>query len=259
MFDPMPNKFEESLVSIIVPAYRVAKLVDDTINSVLAQTYKNWEMLIVDDCSPDNTIEVVRRAAENDSRVRLIESVANGGPAKARNAAIQQAKGRWIAFLDSDDVWLPSKLEDSIEFAKSKGACLVFTGFRRMSFEGGAIGHYVSVPERLTYRQLLGNTAIATSTVLIDRALAGDIVMRSVFYDDFVCWLELLKKGHVAWGLNKDLMRYRVVANSVSRNKKRSAKEVWKTYRQIENLGMLLSVWYFLNYAIRGILKYRKL
>jgi len=254
----MYSPFENNLVSIIVPAFRAAGLVGHTINSVLEQTYQNWEMLIVDDCSPDNTIEVVREAASKDGRIRLIESVANGGPAKARNLALHQAKGRWIAFLDSDDVWLPSKLQDTLEFANLKAASLVFTGFRRMSFDGKMVGRYVSVPASLSYQQLLGNTAIATSTVLIDRTKVGEVVMRPVYYDDFVCWLEILKKGNLAWGLDRDLMRYRVVSNSVSRNKKKSAKEVWKIYRTTLQLGYIQSAWYFLNYAVRGILKYRK-
>lgn len=254
----MSSSLEDTLVSIIVPAFRVEGLVGDTIDSVLSQTYQNWEMLIVDDCSPDNTVEVVRAAASKDDRIRLIESVTNGGPAKARNLALQQAKGRWVAFLDSDDVWLPTKLQESLDFAAIKKASLVYTGFRRMTFDGKTVGRYVSVPKSLSYRQLMGNTAIATSTVVIDRAAVGEVVMRSVYYDDFVCWLEILKKGNIAWGLDKDLMRYRVVSNSVSRNKKKSAKEVWKIYRQTLKLGLFQSAWYFLNYAVRASLKYRK-
>lgn len=249
--------FKEELVSIVTPAYRVADIIEETIRSVVAQTYLKWEMLIADDCSPDDTAAVVERAAMRDSRIRLIRCEKNGGPAAARNAALERATGRWIAFLDSDDIWLPEKLEETLKFAVSHAAVLSYTGFRRIDFGGHEVGNYISVPDRLSYRQLLGNTSIATSTVLIDRKRAGNIVMRPVYYDDFVCWLEILKKGFVAHGLNKDLMRYRVVSDSVSRNKRRSAVEVWKTYRNVENLALLPSAWYFANYTLRAVRKYR--
>jgi len=256
----MDNQLDESnLVSIIVPAYRAATVIGETINSVIAQTYSNWEMLIADDCSPDNTTEVVLNAAARDPRIKLIKCLINGGPAAARNAALARAKGRWIAFLDSDDVWLPTKLADTINFALAKSSVLTFTGFRRMSFDGQVIGRYISVPSRLSFHALLGNTAIATSTVLVDRSRIKSLVMRPVYYDDFVCWLEILKQGHLAHGLDSDLMRYRVVSNSVSRNKRRSATEVWKIYREVEKIGRVMSAWYFANYAIRAFIKYRSL
>lgn len=252
------RNLEDDLVSIITPAYRVEKIIKDTIDSVRAQTYKNWEMLIADDCSPDKTATVISNATKIDSRIRLIQCKENGGPASARNAALAEAGGRWIAFLDSDDLWLPEKLEESIRHATKNNSALTFTGFSRISYDGTKTGRYIPVPQVLTYHQLLGNTAIATSTVIIDRSLVGSFSMEKVYYDDFVCWLEILKKGFKAHGLNKDLMRYRVVAGSVSRNKRRSATEVWKVYRQVENLGLVNSVWHFLRYALNGLKKYRK-
>lgn len=249
--------FDDELVSIITPAYRVQAVVRETIDSVIQQTYPKWEMLIADDCSPDGTAAVIAAAATDDPRVRLIRCEVNGGPAAARNAALGQARGRWIAFLDSDDLWLPTKLADSMEFATSQKSALTFTGFRRISFDGQKIGKYISVPKNLPYSKLLGNTAIATSTVLIDRRMTGEFTMKNVYYDDFACWLEILKTGLKAHGLNKDLMRYRVVTNSVSRNKRRSASEVWKIYRQVEKINLACSAWYFMRYALNAILKYR--
>jgi teichuronic acid biosynthesis glycosyltransferase TuaG len=252
------DKFQNDLVSIITPAFRVASVINETIDAVIAQTYPHWEMLIADDCSPDETRAVVLERAKSDPRIKLVALAANGGPATARNAALEHATGRWIAFLDSDDVWLPEKLERSIAHAKKRKAGLVFTGFRRISADGRAIGRYVKVPDTLTYRQLLGNTAIATSTVVIDRQIAGDIRMRKTYYDDFDCWLQILKRGHDAAGLNEDLMRYRVMSQSVSRNKRHSALHVWRAYRNLERLNLPMSIWYFGRYAIRGMLKYRK-
>lgn len=246
------------LVSVITPAYKAASYIGETIESVLAQTYPHWELLIADDCSPDNTSEVVQEFCARDSRIRLINMAQNGGPAAARNAAISEAQGRWLAFLDSDDLWLPTKLEKSIKHSLENNAAIVFTAFRRISADGKQIGDLVSVPASLTYRQLLGNTAIATSTAVVDRLLSGPVVMRKTYYDDFDCWLQILKRGNMAHGLNEDLMRYRVLGQSVSRNKKKSALHVWRAYRDLEKLNMFQSIWYFGQYALRGLLKYRK-
>lgn len=249
---------QNDLVSIITPAFRSASVIDETIKSVIAQTHTNWEMLIAEDCSPDNTRDVIRQWEQTDPRIRLIALEHNGGPAMARNAAIERASGRWIAFLDSDDLWLPQKLERTLEHANANQAAFVFTGFRRISVNGGAIGGYVGVPRSLSYRQLLGNTAIATSTVLLDRNVVGDLRMKKTYYDDFDCWLQILKRGHLALGLDEDLMRYRVMGLSVSRNKRRSALHVWRAYRDLESLSIPASLWYFSQYAIRGLLKYRQ-
>lgn len=254
----MQFALDDQLVSIVMPAFRVEAIIQETINSVVSQTHTDWELLIADDCSPDGTARIVEDASRLDGRVKLIRCAKNGGPAAARNAALRLARGRWVAFLDSDDLWLPGKLEESLTYASRQRAALTYTGYRRMTFDGGRVGRYVSVPRTMNYYQLLGNTAIATSTVLVDRLAVGSITMRSTYYDDFVCWLEILKRGHLAHGLDKDLMRYRVVENSVSRNKGRSAAEVWKTYRQVEKLGRLRSFWYFSKYSLRAMNKYRR-
>lgn len=253
----MPSAHTD-LVSIITPAFRAASFIGETIKSVIAQTYPNWEMLIAEDCSPDDTREVIRQWALVEPRVKLVSMERNGGPALARNAALELAKGRWIAFLDSDDLWLPDKLERTIAHAQARQAALVFTGFRRISADGSATGRYVDVPYTLSYHQLLGNTAIATSTVMLDRNLVGEVRMKKTYYDDFSCWLQILKRGHLAFGLDEDLMRYRVMNQSVSRNKRRSALHVWRAYRDLEKLNLPLSLWYFSRYAIRGLLKYRQ-
>ena len=244
------------LVSIITPAYRCAGIVGETIQSVLAQTYPHWEILIAEDCSPDNTLEVIESWTGIDPRIKLIKLERNGGPALARNAALERAQGRWIAFLDSDDLWVPEKLEQCLEFARTRDAAFIFTGFRRISSAGGELGHYIGVPATLSYRQLLGNTAIATSTVMLDTARTGKIRMRKTYYDDFDCWLQVLKTGITAHGLDADLMTYRMMEKSVSRNKGKSALKVWRAYRDLEGLSVPLSVWYFTQYAVRGFLKY---
>lgn len=254
----MTEAYEPDLVSIVTPAFNAAAYVQATIASVQKQSHGNWEMLIVDDCSSDNTVEIVERAAALDPRVRLIRQRKNGGPASARNSALDAAKGRWIAFLDSDDLWLPDKLESQLSFQRSRSAKVTFTAFRRITADGLQTGHLINIPERVGYRQLLGNTVIATSTVVVDRELSGEFRMKAMYYDDFGCWLDLLRNGDVALGLQRDLMRYRVMGQSVSRNKKNSARQVWHTYRTVERLGLLQASWYFVNYAVNGYLKYRR-
>lgn len=249
----------DALVSIVTPAYKAASVIRATIDSVQAQTYANWEMLIAEDCGPDDTRNVVRALSRGDSRIKLIEMSANGGPAAARNRALARAKGRWIAFLDSDDLWLPNKLERQLEFHRRiPDAVLSFTGFRRISADASETGLYIPVPPQLTYRQLLGNTAIATSSVIVDRHKSGPFIMRQTYYDDFACWLALIKNGGIAAGLDEDLMRYRVMEASVSRDKRNSALQVWNAYRRIEKLGPLQSAWYFSQYAARAFAKYRQ-
>jgi teichuronic acid biosynthesis glycosyltransferase TuaG len=256
----MENSTESNwgLVSVITPAWKAEQWIGETIESVLAQTYTNWEMWVVDDLSPDHTAGIVLHYAARDSRVRLIRQPVNGGPAAARNAAILAAKGRWLAFLDSDDLWLPEKLATQLTFQVERGAVLTYTEFRRMSATAGVIGRQIAVPSTLTYAQLLGNTAIATSTVIVDRHLAGEVQMKAIYYDDFGCWLDILRGGRSAMGLHQDLMRYRVVSGSVSRNKWRSVRELWIVYRRAEALGLLASVMHFTKYAIRAFLKYRR-
>lgn len=247
---------KDRTVSIICPAYRCASVIGETVRSVLAQTYPHWELLIAEDCSPDDTREVVERLAGLDPRVKLIPLARNSGPAMARNAALERAQGRWVAFLDSDDLWLPAKLERCVGFARERDAAFVFTGFRRIVPNSAVPGRYIGVPSLLGYRQLLGNTAIATSTVLLDTDRTGPVRMRNTYYDDFDCWLRILKTGIQAHGLNEDLMRYRVMDKSVSRNKGRSALKVWRAYRDLQQLSIPASMWYLSNYAVRGVLKY---
>jgi teichuronic acid biosynthesis glycosyltransferase TuaG len=151
---------------------------------------------------------------------------------------------------------LPWKLEQCLEFAYARDAAFVFTGFRRISAVGGEPGRYIGVPKNLNYRNLLGNTAIATSTVMLDTSRTGQIRMRKTYYDDFDCWLQILKKGITAHGLNVDLMRYRVMEKSISRNKGKSALKVWRAYRDLERLSIPMSIWYFIQYSFRGVLKY---
>jgi teichuronic acid biosynthesis glycosyltransferase TuaG len=245
------------LVSIITPAYNAAPFVKQTIESVQGQSYRSWEMIVVDDCSSDETATTVEKCARFDSRVRLIVQEHNQGPAMARNAAIASARGRFIAFLDSDDWWLPGKLQQQLDFMNRTQAPISYTQFRRVSADGSRLGHCVNIPNQLNYHELLRNTAMATSTVIVDRRHTGEFRMVDTYYDDYVLWLSLLKQGFIARGLKEDLVRYRVLDGSVSRNKSNSALKVWQTYRQVEKLSFGYAAWCLAGYALNGLRKYR--
>lgn len=245
------------LVSIITPSWNVASLIGETIDSVQAQTFGDWELLIADDCSTDQTAAVVEALAMSDPRIKLIRQPRNGGPALARQAAIDQATGRFIAFLDSDDLWLPTKLERQIAFSREKRAALTYTAFRRINETGSVTGRLIEVPASLSYEQLLKNTSIATLTAMVDRDVAGNIAMKNEPYDDFCLWLSILKPGHVAHGLNEDLARYRVRGSSVSSRPLRSAGWVWHIYRNVEQLPPAKSAWCFAHWGARAWLKRR--
>lgn len=245
-----------NLVSIVMPAYKAEKTVAEAIRSVQAQSYRDWQLLVVDDGSPDGTADVVAELAKADPRVELVRQ-ANAGPAMARQKALNHARGRFIAFLDSDDLWLPGKLERQLAFMAEHQAALSYTAFRRIQADGSGPGHLISIPPRLTYRALLGDTAIATSTAVIDRSITGEFRMTKTYYDDFVLWLGILKRGHVALGLNEDLMRYRVMGGSVSRNKMKSALMVWRTYRDIEGMSAPVATVHFARYALNAWRKYK--
>ncbi len=245
------------LVSILTPAYMAERFITDALESVQQQSYSHWEMLVVDDGSSDNTANIVARRAESDPRIKLIQQK-NSGPALARQAALDASSGRYIAFLDSDDYWLPNKLFKQLAFMRKHSAPLSYTRFRRINATASTVGHEIKIPAQLSYSQLLRNTGIATSSAMLDRQMTGEFRFKQTYYDDYALWLELLKRGHTALGLDEDLMRYRVIEKSVSRNKGNSARMVWRTYRDVENLGIITSADCFIQYAWRAWWKYRK-
>ncbi len=251
---PMESR-NSPLVSVITAAFNAESFIAETIASVQAQSLTDWEMLIADDASNDRTAEIVQALAAEDPRVRLIRLEKNGGVARARNAALAEARGRYIAFLDSDDLWLPQKLERQIAFMTRHDAAMSYTGYRRINEDGSRCGRLVKVPPRLTYRQLLKNTAIATVTGMVDSEKTGPLRMTEARRDDYILWLSILKRGFTAHGLQEDLARYRSVRGSLSSKPKRSAAWVWIVYREVEKLGFLHAAWCLAQYGARAFLK----
>jgi teichuronic acid biosynthesis glycosyltransferase TuaG len=238
------------IVSIITPAFNSAAFLWEAIESVQGQTFERWEMIVVDDCSTDDTCSVVIEYSKFDPRIRLLRQTENGGAARARNAALAAAEGRYIAFLDSDDVWLPRKLELQIAFMRDKTAALSYTLYRRFTANINKPSRLVLLNEFYTYSDLLKNTGIACLTVMLDRELTGVVRMLPLARsEDYALWLDILKRGFIAHGLQLDLARYRLSSDSVSSNKFKSALSVWHIFRNIENLHFLRSIWCFVNYV----------
>ena len=245
-----------SLVSIITPCYNSSKFIEDCINSVLAQTYTNWEMIIVDDFSTDNSKEKITVLSENDTRIKTIFLDKNIGAAKARNIAISKAKGKYIAFLDSDDLWMPTKLEAQIYFMQKKDIAFSYTTYQSISEDGNKLFSVIKAPNIMTYSSYLKNTIIGCLTVVIDREKTGNFEMPNIRSShDMALWLLIMKRGFPGYGLDKILAQYRVVSNSNTSSKLRAAKDVWKVYREIEKLSFFYSTWCFLNYAFNAFLK----
>ena len=245
-----------SLVSIITPSYNSSKFIKDCVNSVFSQTYKNWEMIIVDDCSEDNSKEIISELSTKDKRIKPIFLEKNVGAAEARNTAIRQSIGKYVAFLDSDDLWNPKKLEIQLSFMNKNEIVFSYTNYQLMSENGEDLSNFISAPKKMTYDSYLKNTIIGCLTVIIDREKSGEFEMPNICSShDMALWLLIMRKGFDAYGLDENLARYRIVSTSNTANKWRAAKDVWMVYRQFEKLSFFYSIWYFLNYAFNAIIK----
>ncbi len=245
------------LVSIVVPVYQVERFIEETIAAVQRQSYKNWELLLVDDCSKDNSCALIERAAAEDSRIRLIRQETNQGAAAARNCGVRKAKGRFLCFLDSDDLWESEKLSEEILFMQKKQAGFVFTGYEFADEKGIGLGKIVRVPEEITYSQALKNTTIFTSTVMIDRKKIQDedIYMPLIASEDTATWWHLLKVYGKAYGLDKNLVKYRRSANTLSSNKMVAIRRIWQLYRRQERLSLVYSAYCLCFWAVRAVLR----
>lgn len=250
---------KKPLVSVITPAYNAAGVIKETMNSVLSQTYTNWEMLIVDDCSTDRTRDIIREYEAVDSRIRLIELKKNSGAAVARNTALEQASGSFAAFLDSDDQWLPYKLERQLAWMKKYGAAFTFSQYYVIDSDGRNLGLGDIIPPRVGYRDLLKQNMIGCLTVVVDLTKTGPIRMVDIrTRQDYVLWLELCRRGLTAYGLSEPLAVYRRQKASISSDKKKMVLQNWKVYREVERLNLLASSYYFMHYAINKWKKYRR-
>lgn len=245
------------LISIIVPVYNVEKYIEETMDCVRAQTYSNWELLLVEDGSTDKSAALIEDYMKRtgDERIRLIRQPGNLGAAKARNRGLLEAKGRYIAYLDSDDLWVPEKLERELKFMQEKKAAFAFTGYEFADEQGKGTGKVVRVPQTLTYKQALKNTTIFTTTVMfdtekIDKELLKMPIIKS---EDTALWWKVLRCGYVAYGLDENLVKYRRVGQSLSSNKLEAVRRIWNLYRKAEGMSVLSSAWNFCFWAVRAV------
>ena len=245
-------------VSVITPAYNASEYIGEMIESVLNQTYDNWEMLIVDDCSSDNTVEIVKSYAEKDSRIKLILHSQNQGVATARNTALKEANGEYIAFLDSDDIWHKEKLLKQLDFMEKNQYVLTYTGYQKYLSETKEKGKVIEVPETMTYQSIFYNTAIACLTVMVNREKSGEFLMPLINHTEDQCtWQEILKRCDCkAYGLNENLALYRVSSNSLTGNKMNAVKKQWGTYRNYHKLSVVKSFVYFAGYVLNALKKH---
>ena len=241
-------------ISIITPAYNAERFIGEAIESVLAQSYSNWEMIITDDCSSDQTIEIIKSYQQTDERIKLIQLAENSGSAIARNTSMDHASGSFLAFLDSDDQWLPDKLVKQLDFMLEKDIAFSFTKYVRIEEDGTETNAITEAPETVDYNELMKHCVIGCLTVMLDKDKIGNERMINIrTRQDYVFWLTIMKTGFLAYGLTEVLAKYRLVEGSISSNKVKAAKQNWYVYRHIEKQSILKSSWYFLNYAIRSV------
>ena len=245
-------------VSIVTPLYNAATFIAQAIESVQSQTFKKWEMIIVDDCSTDDSAKIVKEMAADDVRIRLIRLDKNSGPAVARNRGIEEANGRYIAFLDSDDRWLPDKLQKQLAFMNEKGAVLSFSGYYIIDEESGERIKKIEVPQKVDYHELLKQNVIGCLTAIYDTKQVGRLYMPEIRKrQDFGLWLRILKMTPYAYAINEPLAEYRVRKRSLSSNKIKASLYNWKLYTEVEKLPWYKAAYYFGWYTYRSFLKYK--
>jgi len=242
------------LVSIVIPVYNAEKCIGDTVASIRSQSYTDWELILVDDDSKDRSLEIIK-ALEGDNITVL--SSGGGSAALARNKGIEAAKGRYIAFLDADDLWDPLKLEKQLKFMEKNDAAFSFTGYEFADEYGVSVKKIVQVPHTISYKQALKNTTIFTSTVIFDMSKLSkeEIYMPNVKSEDTATWWKVLKSGVKGYGLNEGLTLYRRSEGTLSSNKVEALRRIWNLYRNVEGLSVVYSAWCFVFWAIRAVIR----
>jgi glycosyltransferase involved in cell wall biosynthesis len=239
-------------VSIITPTYNASHWLPGLFASVKSQTFQNWEHILCDDGSTDQTVEIIEATAKNDSRIRMLRMPAHTGrPAPVRNAAIQVAQGRYLAFLDADDLWLPQKLAAGIQFMQTNGYAFIYHDFRYMNHAGNKVGNLVHGPEILDKRSIFIHRGTGDCmSVMIDREQIPYFQFEQKGqHEDLLTWISLVRTGWLGHRLPLDLGRYRLALNSRNSNKLCAALEVWKTYRSVQDISYSKSALYWLLYA----------
>lgn len=239
-----------------MPSYNSEDFIAESIKSVINQSYKNWELIISDDNSTDKTIDIVKAFQAKDSRIKLLRSKKNGGPAVTRNLAIKHAKGRYIAFLDSDDLWSKDKLQKQIPFMIEEKIALCYARYSFIDEHGNFVNNAPELPNKINYQSLLRNQVIGCLTAVYDTKICGKVYMPLIKKrQDFGLWLKILKKVPFAFCCNEVLATYRIRNNSVSSNKFVAVYYTWKLFREFEHLSILQSAFCIVSYVLRKIIR----
>lgn len=253
----MERQYVEGRVSVIIPVYNVEKYLDKTLESVFSQIYKDIEMVLVDDCSKDKSAQIIAKYRESHSEIIYFLQPKNMGAGAARNKALELATGQYVAFLDSDDLWMPEKTDKQIKVMKEKKSPFSYAAIEMMDEEGNTIKRKRNLRETCDYKYLLHNTIIATSSVIVDRTVMGDFRMSlRRGGQDYATWLSLLRGGVVACGINETLVRYRVGRNSLSSNKFKSIKQVWEIQTQDEKINKVSAAFHVFCFCVNAAKKY---
>ena len=244
------------LVSVIMPSYNAECFIAESIESVLCQTYPHWELLITDDCSIDHTPAIVQQYCQKDARIDFVVAKSHSGIANTRNQSIARAKGRYVAFLDNDDLWVPEKLEKQVEFMMQNDFAFSYSEYEILREDGTPKGKIIKTAGVIDYGKYLRNTIIGSGTIMLDRDKVGSLKMPdNATSDDMALWCKILKDGHHAYPIKEVLMRYRIRSNSASANKWKAAKDVWLVYRKQEKLPFFNAMMCFVGYAFNAVIK----
>lgn len=246
-------------VSIIIAAYNAQTCIAKAIQSVQKQTINDWELIVVDDGSTDETVKIVTAFAKCDDRIKLYENRKNLGVAKSRNVGLKLSHGNAVAFLDSDDSWYPEKLKKQLEYLRKENADIIYTSYAIVDAEGQKRCRDYIVPESITFEQLLETNVIGCSTVMLRKSVMKECgFLEDYFHEDYVLWLQLLRSGCKAVGIPEVLVDYYYHADSKAGNKKRAARKRWNIYRKYLGFSPAKSARYFAIYALSGLRKYKQ-
>ena len=253
------DKNKTPLVSVIMPAYNAEKYIRAAIESVIRQTYENWELIVLDDGSTDSTAQTVKRMAEGDSRIRFCPNERNMGVAATRNRGFDLARGDYVALLDSDDVWLPQKLEKQLALAAGTKADIIYTSYYIIDKNGDKSRDDYIVPAETSFESMLEENHIGCSTAMLEKSIVKKYRFDGSYaHEDYVLWLQLLEAGYSAAGLTEPLVKYRFHAGSRASDKLNAAKNRWSIYRKYLKLPLGKSIVSLARYAMAGVRKYRR-
>ena len=247
----------KELVSIVMPVHNAERYLEEAIRSVMTQTYSHWELIVVDDASTDRSVEIATALSLEDTRIKVHKNpTPTGYPATPRNMAVELAKGRYIAFLDSDDMWLPGKLEHQLPFfSESEKIGVVFSNYEKIDEDSERDNRVIKARKITDYKKLLLGNVIGNVTAIYDTERVGKVYFQKVRHEDYAMWLSIMKRGFLARNTGAVMALYRITANSVSSQKLHLLSWQWNIYRNMEHLGFFHSVFCYLNYAVRGFIK----